>query len=391
MTKRDYYEVLGIDRAADGGTVKKAYRQRAYEFHPDRNPGDKSAEEKFKEAAEAYEVLSNPDMRAAYDRFGHEAVRRGAGGGPSPFSGFQNVEDVFSHFSDIFSDMFGFGGFGAGRRRGGRRAGPARGADLRYDAELEFLEAASGVKRELKLEELVACAACGGSRAEPGSAPQTCPRCDGRGQIVHSQGMFMLSTTCPQCRGEGQVIAKPCRTCGGEGHVRQQRKISVDIPAGVDDGVTMRLRGKGSAGERGGPAGDLHVVIHVKAHAEFVRKDYDVHSELAVSFVQAALGHKTSVSTVHGEADVEVPRGSQPGSTIVLRGKGVPHLPQDGGGAGSHVVHVRVEIPEELTPAQEKLMEQLAAEMSVDVHPVKKKAKRGGLRSFLERLRDEIG
>ena len=389
MTKRDYYQVLGIDRTADPSAVKKAYRQKAVEYHPDRNPGDRSAEDRFKEAAEAYEVLSNAESRAVYDQFGHDGLRRG-GGGASPFQGFTNVEDIFSHFGDIFSDMFGFGGFGGRRGRGGR-SGPARGADLRHDIELDFLEAATGLKREIKLEELVPCDRCHGSRSEPGTSPSSCPRCDGRGQVVHTQGMFMLSTTCPQCRGEGQIISRPCRDCGGQGRQRQERKVAIDVPAGVDDGVTMRLRGKGAPGERGGPAGDLHVVIHVREHPELVRKGYDVHAELSISFIHAALGHKTSVHTVFGDHDIEIPRGSQPGHTIVLKGKGIPRLPQDGEGAGNHIVHLTVTIPEEISASQEKLLEQLAGELHLEVKPVKKKAKKGGFRSFFDKLREDLG
>jgi molecular chaperone DnaJ len=203
--------------------------------------------------------------------------------------------------------------------------------------------------------------------------------------------MFMLSTTCPQCRGEGQLVTRPCKECEGQGRSRQERKLSVDVPAGVDHGVTMRLRGKGAPGERGGPPGDLHLVIHVKPHPDFVRKGYDVHSELAISFVHAALGHKTTVATVLGEQEIEILRGSQPGQTVLLKGKGIPKLPQDGAGAGNHVVHLTVEIPEELTAAQEKLLGELGKELELEVHPVKKKAKKSGIRSFFDKLREDLG
>ena len=378
MAKRDYYEVLGVNRDASNGDLKRAYRKLAYDLHPDRNPGDSSAEEKFKEAAEAYEVLSDSQKRSLYDRFGHDGVRRSGGAG---FSGFTNVEDIFSHFGDIFSDMFGFGGFGGPRRR--RRGGPARGADLRYDLQLDFLDVVEARKEEIEVQTYEDCDHCEGKRAEPGTSMTTCGRCQGRGQVVQNQGIFMLSTTCPTCRGQGQTLEKPCTQCHGAGRQETTRNVTLDVPAGVDDGVIMRLRGRGAPGEQGGPPGDLHVVIHVSDHPEFIRRGYDVHARLPINFLQAALGHKTTIETVHGEADISVPRGTQPGDEVKLKGKGFPRLAQDGKGKGNHVAHIEVVVPEDLTPHAEELLKELAGELGVEINPVKKK-RRGKIRSFFD-------
>jgi molecular chaperone DnaJ len=346
--KRDYYEVLGLAKGANVDEIKKAYRKMAVKYHPDKNPGDPEAEEKFKEAAEAYGVLSDDEKRAKYDRFGHQGL--GNMGGFDP--------NQFADFGDILGDLFGFGDFfGGGRRRGGSRA--ARGNDLRYDLTLEFDEAVFGKDVSLDIPRTINCVTCSGSGAKPGTQPVTCTGCGGRGQVRYSQGFFAVARTCPQCGGAGKVIKDPCVTCNGAGRVREEKKISVKIPAGVDEGSRLRVAGEGEAGFNGGPPGDLYVFLSVKEHAKFQRRDYDIHSEETVSITQASLGAELSVETIEGEELLKIPAGTQPNQIFRLRSKGVQFL--QGSGRGDHYVHVSVRVPTTLSDEQRALLERLAA------------------------------
>jgi len=346
--KRDYYEVLGLQKGASLDEIKKAYRKLAVKYHPDKNPGDAEAEEKFKEAAEAYGVLSDDEKRARYDRYGHQAM--------SGMGGFD--PNQFADFGDILGDLFGFGDFfGTRGRRGGTRA--SRGNDLRYDLQLEFMDAAFGKEITLTIPRSITCATCSGSGAKPGTQPVTCTGCGGRGQIRYSQGFFAVARTCPQCGGAGKVIKDPCAACSGAGRVREEKKISVKIPPGVDDGSRLRVAGEGESGFNGGPAGDLYVFISVREHPRFTRRDYDIHAEQPVSFTQAALGGDVTVETIDGHETLKVPAGTQPNQVFRLRNKGVPFL--DSSGRGDHYVHVAVRIPTSLNDEQRTLLEQLAA------------------------------
>ena len=345
--KRDYYEVLGIPRGAGVDEIKKAYRKLAVKYHPDKNPGDAEAEERFKEAAEAYGVLSDDEKRARYDRYGHQ--------GMSGMGGFD--PNQFADFGDILGDLFGFGDFFGSRGRRGSR--PARGNDLRYDLRLEFMDAVFGKEISLDVPRNITCKTCSGSGAKGGTQPITCTGCGGRGQIRYSQGFFAVARTCPQCNGTGKMIKDPCADCGGAGRVREEKKISVKIPAGVDDGSRLRVAGEGESGFNGGPAGDLYVFIGVADHPKFQRRDYDIHSEQSISFTQAALGGEAKVETIDGHEMLKVPSGTQPTQVFRLRGKGVPFL--DGSGRGDHYVHVVVRIPTSLNDEQRSLLEQLAA------------------------------
>lgn len=348
VEKRDYYEVLGIARGAGVDEIKKAYRRLAVQYHPDKNPGDASAEEKFKEAAEAYGVLSDEEKRARYDRYGHQ--------GMSGMGGFD--PNQFADFGDILGDLFGFGDFfGSRGRRGGTR--PARGQDLRYDLQLEFMEAVFGKEVTLDIPRTISCATCSGSGAKPGTQPVTCTGCAGRGQIRYSQGFFAVARTCPQCGGAGKVIKDPCATCSGAGRVREEKQISVKIPPGVDDGSRLRVAGEGEAGFNGGPFGDLYVFLQVRDHDKFQRRDFDIHSEHTISFTHAALGGDTQVETVDGSDSLKINAGTQPNQVFRLRGKGVPSL--DGHGRGDHYVHIAVRIPTAINDEQRELLERLAA------------------------------
>ena len=347
MTKRDYYEILGIPRSASAEEIKKAYRQLALKYHPDRNPGDRDAEASFKEAAEAYEVLRDPDKRRVYDQYGHEGLQ-GTG-----FRGFSNFDDIFSSFSDIFGEVFGFS---SGRRSQRRR--PTRGADLRYDAVITLEEAAAGTETEIEIPKTEVCDRCQGTGAEPGTSPEACGICGGRGQVYRTQGFFTISTTCAHCRGTGQVIPKPCKTCRGAGTITRRKQIKVKIPPGVDTGATMRVSGEGEAGDLGGPPGDLYVFIEVKPHETFVRQGDDLYLETTISFVQAALGTTIKVPTLDGEIDLDIRPGTQPGEIYTIKDKGIKHL--RAGGHGSLNVGVRVEIPRKLDKEQEELLRRFA-------------------------------
>jgi molecular chaperone DnaJ len=345
-SKRDYYEVLDVDRNASDADLKKAYRKLALQYHPDRNPGDAAAEEKFKEAAEAYGVLSDPQKRQIYDRFGHQGLE-GSG-----FSGFSGFEDIFSSFGDIFEDFFGLG---SGR---GSRNRQQRGADLRYDLSLTFLEAAFGVEKELALEKMDTCQTCGGSGCQSGTQPETCNFCRGTGQMARSQGFFTVRTTCPHCRGTGQMITDPCRDCRGTGQIKTRKTVSVKIPAGVDTGSRLRLTNEGEAGRQGGPRGDLYVFIHVEPHDFFERDNSDVICRVPISFVQAALGDTISVPTLEEEKKLRIPKGTQYGDVFRFNGEGIPSLRT--GRRGDQIIQVIIKTPTGLTKKQESLLKEFA-------------------------------
>jgi molecular chaperone DnaJ len=354
--KRDYYEVLGVERQCDGAELKRAYRKLAVQHHPDRNPGDKDAEGRFKEAAEAYSVLSDPEKRALYDRFGHEGPQR------SGFGGFSDVGDVFSAFSDIFGDLFG----GAG---GGRAAGA--GSDIEAHVELSLEEAGTGVTKEVRFQRRARCDECKGTGAAPGSRPETCPQCRGRGQVVHSQGFLMITTTCNRCGGAGQVIKTPCPACEGAGLQLVEDLLQVTIPAGVEDGATLRVAGRGEVSPRSGRAGNLYVGIRVAPDPRFERDGADLHTEVELTFPQAALGAHVSVSSLTGDEELEVEPGTQPGDTLVLRGRGLPKLRERG--QGDLVVHFRVVVPTALSPEQEQHLRAYAASAGGPAEPPRKK------------------
>lgn len=351
--KRDFYEVLGVPREADSAELKRAYRRLAMELHPDRRPGDKESENRFKEASEAYQVLSDPQKRAMYDRFGHAGPSAGFGGG------FSDVSDIFSAFSDIFGDLFGQGG-------GGRR-GPGRGADIETQVRISLAEAATGVNKEVKVLRRAPCGTCRGSGAQPGSEPEVCQQCGGRGQVMHSQGFLMISTTCPICRGEGKVIRRPCPSCEGSGIDHQEDSLQIAIPAGVEDGSTLRLMGRGEAAPRGGRPGNLYVILRVDADERFERDGADLHTEVAVSFPQLALGDHVSVPTLEGDAEVQIPPGSQPGEALTIDGRGMPRL--EGRGRGDMVVHLKLVVPKTLSAAEEEHLRAYASAGGQRVNP----------------------
>jgi molecular chaperone DnaJ len=344
--KRDYYEILGVAKNATGDELKSAYRKLALQFHPDRNPGDRNAEEKFKEAAEAYEVLRDPNKRSIYDQFGHQGLE-GSG-----FSGFGGFEDIFSSFSDIFEDFFGFGT----RRR--PRSRVQRGADLRYDLKLDFMEAAFGTETEINIQKKEACRECSGSGSEPGTQPQTCRQCGGAGQVSRSQGFFTVRTTCPNCHGIGQTNPYPCKKCRGTGQLMVAKTVAVKIPAGVDNGSRLRLNGEGEAGAYGGPAGDLYIFIYVEPHEFFKRRDSDVICQIPISFVQAALGDKINVPTLNGEKTLEIPKGTQPGDIFYLHGEGIASLRNRK--RGDQIIQIDIKTPTHLTKKQEALLREFA-------------------------------
>ncbi len=344
MSKRDYYEILGVSRSAGADEIKKNYRRLALQFHPDRNPGDQAAEDSFKEASEAYEVLSDPEKKARYDRFGHEGL--GA-------HGFQDVNDIFSSFGSIFEDFFGFSG-------GGKR-GPRRGSDLRYDLELDFEEAVFGVEREIVFDRTSSCSPCGGSGAKPGSSKVKCQTCAGIGQVRRTQGFFSVTTPCPTCRGEGFSIKDPCRECKGKGIVLSEKKVTVKVPAGVDDGVRLRISGEGESAGEGSVPGDLYVVLQIAPSQRFVRNGHDLILRQPIGMAQAALGATIRVLTLEDERELEIPAGTQHGDRQVIAGAGVPHL--RGIGRGDLYVEFHVQVPKKLNKEQRELLEQLAASL----------------------------
>ena len=371
--KPDYYEVLGISRNATPEEIKKAYRKLAVKFHPDKNAGDKATEEKFKEVSEAYDVLRDPDKRAAYDRFGHAAFGPGARGG-----GFHNPED-------IFREVFGGGGIGSIFEeffggRGGRRDpyGPVEGSDLRYNLQITFEEAYFGAEKEIKFSKLGTCKTCSGTGCAKGSSTKTCDTCRGRGQVVTTRGFFSIKQTCPACRGNGVLIEKPCPSCRGEGRVEEKANVRVRIPPGVDNGTRLRSVGHGESGIRGGPPGDLYVVIHVKPHELFAREGDDIYCEVPISFSLASLGGELEIPTPTGKDKRKVPAGTQSGTVFRLKGSGMPQV--GGRGKGDLMVRVIVEVPTHLNSDQKKKLQEFAELCDENTTPLRK--------SFLERAKE---
>ena len=352
MNKRDYYEVLSLSRTATDQEIKSAYRRLAVKFHPDKNPNDASAEEKFKEAAEAYSVLSDPEQRKRYDRFGHAGVSSSAAGAGSwGAPGFGGIED-------ILGDLFGFGDVFGGGRGGSRRSSAQRGADLRYDLEITLEEAANGITAQLRIPRLESCETCKGSGAASGSQPENCSTCAGSGQVRYQQGFFSVARTCHVCRGTGKVIKNPCADCNGTGRVEREKQLEVKVPAGVETGSRLRVSGEGQAGTQGGVSGDLYVVIHVAEHEQFERQGSNLYEAVPITFAQAALGADLMVKTLDGEEKLKVPMGTQTGTVFRLRGKGMPVL--GGRGRGDLFVSATVITPTTLTREQRRLLEQLA-------------------------------
>jgi molecular chaperone DnaJ len=342
---QDYYETLGVDRNASQEDIKRAYRKLAFEYHPDRNGGDPEAEARFKEAAEAYDVLRDSEKRARYDRFGHEGVR-GEG-----YSGFSNAEDIFSTFGDIFSEFFGFGRQSRGPR-------PTAGADLRYNLTVSFRDAAKGDEVKIRVPKRVHCPECEGSGAKPGTSPETCRQCGGAGQVMQSQGFFRIAVTCPVCRGQGRVIADPCAKCSGRGMVREDKELSVRVPAGIEHGSRLRLRGEGEPGEYGGPPGDLYVVVYVEEDKTFRRQGQDLILDQEISFTQAALGDTLEVPTLDEPVKLTIPKGTQSGEILQLKDLGLPYLGSSE--TGDLLVRIKVKTPTRLSKRQEELLKEFA-------------------------------
>ena len=372
--KRHYYEILGVDRDADAAAIKKAYRKLAVKYHPDKNPGDKEAEDKFKELGEAYEALSDPDKRAAYDRYGHSAFQGPGGGGGG---GFHDPMDIFSQifggsFGGGFEDIFGGGG---GRKRGGKQ----RGSDLRYDLEISLEEAATGVEKELEIERNVACDTCKASGSKGDGGVKTCSSCGGHGVVARQAGIFIQQTTCPECRGAGEKIENPCDECQGQGRVERDSRIKLRIPAGVDTGTRLRSSGNGDAGVRGGTSGDLYVFLHVAEHDVFEREGPDLHCEVPLPFAVAALGGELKVPTLEGQSSIKVPKSTQGGTTFRLRDKGMPSLSNNGRKGDLHVT-VQVEVPTKLNGKQEDKLRDFAETLGEKNSPMREgfldKAKR---------------
>ncbi len=370
--KRDYYEVLSVSRTASEEEVKRSYRKLAVKYHPDKNPDDPHAEEKFKELGEAYDVLMDADKRAAYDRFGHAAFTQGMGRGGGFHDPFDIFREVFSGAGGGIFESF-FGG-GATADREGRQ----RGSDLRYDMQITLEEAAFGVDKEIEVRKLDTCAKCGGKGAEPGSRTINCPSCGGRGQVISSRGFFQVSQTCPRCRGVGQIIEKPCRACDGEGRAENTSRIQLKIPAGIADGSRLRSSGNGEAGIRGGPAGDLYVVIHIKEHPIFQREDDNLYCEVPISFTLAALGGEIPVPTLEGKANLKIPAGTQSGQVFKLRGKGVANV--NARDRGDLFARLLVEVPTRLNHEQRQKLEEFASLCGEENTPLHK--------SFFERARE---
>ena len=352
MSKKDYYDVLGITRGASADEIKKAFRKKAKELHPDRNADNPNAEAQFKEANEAYDVLKDAEKKAAYDRYGHAAFEGGMGsGGPRAGQG-----DFSSSFSDVFDDLFG--DFMGGGRGGGRNRA-TRGADLRYNLRITLEEAYNGLQKTINVPTSIACDECNGSGAEGGSEPATCPTCAGMGKVRATQGFFTVERTCPTCSGAGQIIKNPCKSCHGQGRKEKDRALSVNIPAGVDTGTRLRVADEGNAGQRGGPAGDLYVFLTVQSHPNLRRDGINIHSEVTVNYLQAILGDTIEVETVDGPEQLEIPAGTQPGAVLTLTGKGVPKLGNPVA-RGNHLIQIKVQLPTKVNREERELLEQLA-------------------------------
>jgi molecular chaperone DnaJ len=382
VSKRDYYEVLGVARGAGDAEIKSAYRKQAMKYHPDRNPGDHSAEEKFKEAAEAYAILADNEKRGLYDRFGHAGVSSAASAGFDP-TVFQGFEDLFGGLGDIF----GFGDlFGGGRRRGG----PQRGGDLRYDLEITFEESAQGAETSIQIPRQETCEACAGTGAAPGSSPTVCAQCRGQGQVRMQRGFLTVAATCPQCRGAGRVIAKPCTSCRGAGRVARDRKITVKIPAGIATGQQLRLQGEGEAGAAGGPPGHLYVVVHVREHEFFRRDGLNLFCEIAVNFTTVALGGEIQVPTLGGTESVKIHEGTQTGTTLRLRGKGMPDV-GGGSGRGDLFATIQVRTPKKLTREQRHLVEQLGKVLPPEKFEPRAREDEQDERNLFDRVKDMFG
>ena len=360
-TKRDYYEVLGVAKSATDDEIKRAYRKLAGKHHPDRNPGDAEAVVAFKEAAEAFDILSNPEKKARYDRFGHAGVDPSAGGG----AGFQDVGDIFEAFGDMFGDIFGGGG-----RRGGSGPRPKKGESLQTSLTIELLDAAVGCSRELEIEKHVSCVTCNGTGAKPGTQPVQCDYCNGRGRVIQSQGFFRVETTCPSCRGRGTSIREKCPDCRGNRVVSRSSKLEVKIPAGIDNGMQLCVRGEGEAGDNGGPPGDLYVDIRVKPHPLFKRNGRNLMCEVPITFAQAALGTELDIPILTGKHHINVPSGTQPGEIFRLKSQGMPD--PHGGPRGDLLVQFHVEVPKKLNKKQEELLRQLAELDDKQVSPQRK-------------------
>lgn len=376
MSKRDYYEILGVDKSASEKEIKKAYRRVAMKYHPDRNPDDHDAEDKFKEASEAYEVLSDSQKKAAYDQYGHAGVDPSAGGGAGGFGS--------GSFSDIFGDVFGdiFGGAGGG----GHHRGPQRGSDLRYNLEIDLEQAVKGATIQIKIPTLVACEPCGGTGAKKGSSPVNCTTCGGVGQVRMQQGFFSVQQTCPNCRGKGKTISDPCSTCHGQGRVEETKTLSVKVPAGVDTGDRIRLGGEGEAGPDGGPSGDLYVQVAVREHSLFERDGKHLYCEVPISFVDAALGGELEVPTLDGRVKLKIPAETQTGKLFRLRGKGV--TPVRGGSVGDLLCRVVLETPVNLTKKQKELMQQLQESFEKEGNQSpRKKSWFEGVKSFFDDMK----
>lgn len=372
MAKRDYYEVLGVAKNSSPDEIKKAYHKAALKHHPDRNPGDKDAEAKFKEAAEAYAVLSDAQKRQTYDQYGPDGPQMFGGG-----QGFSNVEDIFSAFSDIFGGGGGgFADFFGGGRGGGRQRG-RRGASLRCNITLDFVDVVEPVEKLITLRRNEPCETCHGSGAKQGTKPATCQQCGGQGVVMTSAGFFSMRSTCPRCHGRGEVISDPCPKCGGSGRTAKEREITIKIPAGIEDGMTLRVGGEGEAGEQGAPPGDLLCDVSIKPHPLFKRAGADVYLVLPIGFAQAALGAAIEVPTLRGRAELKIGRGTQSGQVLRMRGEGFPKL--DGYGKGDQLVEIAIEVPQKLTKDQEKMLRDFALTEEQNISPERK--------SFLDKVK----
>lgn len=380
MAKRDYYDILGVSRSADEQEIKKAYRKMAVKYHPDKNPGDKAAEESFKEAAEAYEVLSNPDKRARYDRFGHQGMG-GAAGGQGGFGGGMSMEDIFSQFGDIFGNS-GFGGFGFGGQQQGRRVN--KGTNLRIKVKLSLEEIANGVEKKIKVNKFVACKPCSGTGAEKGSSFNTCPTCNGAGRVTRITntilGQMQTASTCPSCNGEGRTITNKCKSCSGDGIVREEEVISINIPAGVGEGMQLNVAGKGNAAPRGGIPGDLLVSIEELEHAELKRDGNNLYYDLYINFADAVLGTSVEIPTLEGKAKFKIDAGTQSGKVFRLRGKGLPEV--NSYHRGDLLVDVNIWTPQNLSSEEKILMEKIREAPNFQPQPGKKE------KSFFERMKE---